>query len=485
MDQSGSTFLTDDPRRWPPAPGGLPVLGTLAIVGMTAAVALAATGLGQPHFFAPELLPLIFLVAVLVSAVAFGFWCGLIAAATGFAALNYLFTDPLYTFHVAHFADLVALVEFLLVAAFSGFLAGRLHDRAEEARTRAEALAILSDLSASLAEAGNTEQALEAALPPLMRLCQGSAIVVTAKGVIPATTCLDPVTQAAAERALRNAQPQPAAAQGWEGSQLTFLPLIESVVLGHTPLAGREGPRRERVIGALVHQLRLALQRLDFAARAQSERQRAEAEAARSAVLASLGHDLRTPLATILGAASSMKELDLSPEARLDLLTAIEEEAARLNAHVSNLMQLSRLELAAPPRRDWVDLGDLVTAAATRLRRAVMGADLHFHPGPVPMIQSEGGLIEQALFNLLDNAMAHGRPPVTVTTSESADFLVVTIADQGPGLTASMAEWLNGPDLRPAVGQRGLGLAVAKGIARHLGGRLAWRDGAFVLSLPK
>lgn len=485
MNKASDEFLAEANGRWPPAPGVIGVATTLALVGGTGLAARAAMALLPVHVFAPEILPLLFLVAVLTSAVAMGFWCGLIAAVTGFSALNFLFTEPLYTFHIAHFADLVALVEFLLVAAFSGLLAGRLHDRARAARTRAEALGVLGDLSAALAEAETVDQALTAALPSLARLTQGQAIVVTPSGTLPKGVTLDPATQVACDRALRSQQPQPAAAPGWEGSRLTFLPLAEGMVLGHAPMTNRDGPMREAAIAAMVRQLRLALQRLDFAARARAERLRAETEATRSAVLASLGHDLRTPLATILGAASSLKELDLAPPARDDLLTAIEEEAARLNTHVSNLLQLSRLELAAPPQKTWVDLADLATSAATRLRRAVKGADLRLHLGPLPMIQSEGGLIEQALFNLMDNALSHGRGPVTITSLETPATLTLTVADQGSGLSEPLQAWLQGPDLRPASGQSGLGLAVAKGIARHLGGSLSWADNAFTLSLPK
>lgn len=485
MNKASDEFLAEANGRWPPAPGGLGVVATLALVGGTGLAARAAMALLPAHVFAPEILPLLFLVAVLTSAVAMGFWCGLIAAVTGFAALNFLFTEPLYTFHIAHFADLVALVEFLLVAAFSGLLAGRLHDRAHAARTRAEALGVLGDLSAALAQTETVDQALKAAMPALARLSQGQAIVVTPAGTIPKGATLDPATQVACDRALRSLQPQPAAAPGWEGSRLSFLPLGEGMVLGHAPLANRDGPMREAAIAAMARQLRLALQRLDFAARARAERMRAEAEATRSAVLASLGHDLRTPLATILGAASSLKELDLTSLARDDLLTAIEEEAARLNAHVSNLLQLSRLELAAPPRKAWVDVADLVTSAATRLLRAEKGADLRLQLGALPMIQSEGGLIEQALFNLMDNALSHGHGPVSVTGLETATTLTLRIADQGLGLPAPLQAWLQGPDLRPASGQSGLGLAVAKAVARHLGGSLSWADNAFTLSLPK
>lgn len=485
MEQPAHAFLKDDPGRWPPAPRLIALIWTLALVAVTAIAARLAMGVILHDLLPEEVLPLLFLVSVLIAAVVFGFWCGIAAAVAAFAALNFLFTEPRYTFHISRFTDFVALIEFLLVAAFAGVLAGRLHDRAEAARTRAGALNVLGELSAALAEAETPDQAVQVALPPLARLCQGQAVVITAEGVQPRGTALNPATLAAAERALRSGQAQPAAAPGWEGSTLTFLPLADGVLLGHAPLTGPEGPQREQAIAALLRQTRLALQRLDFATRAKAERQRAEAEAARSAVLTSLGHDLRTPLATILGAASSLRELDLPPEARADLLTAIEEEAGRLNAHVSNLMQLSRLELEPPPRRDWVDVGDLVAAAAARLRRAVKGADLRLIHADLPMIRSEGGLIEQAIFNLLDNAVAHGMPPVTVTTGETDESLFITLADQGAGLPRPMAEWLAGPDLRPAPGQSGLGLAVAKGIARHLGGDLVSIGSAFTLSLPK
>lgn len=487
MAHMDDTDLTDGPGQMPPWPRFMALVWTLALVVGAALGADLAFGLLPEHLLPDEVLPLIFLVAVLLAAVAFGFWCGLFAAAMAFGALNFLFTQPLYTLHITDFADLVALIEFLLVAALCGLLAGRLHDRAEAARARAEALAVLGDLSAALATAQTPTEALLAALPPLRRLCQGPAACLTPDGRLPPEIALDPATLAAAERALRSGQPQAAAALGWQGATLTFLPLTEDILIGHSPVTGPEARRRERAIGALAQQTRLALQRLDFAARAKAERLRAETEATRSAVLASLGHDLRTPLATILGAASSLKELDaqLPPEARADLLTAIEEEAARLNSHLSNLMQLSRLELAAPPRSDWVDVNDLVTAAVARVRRAVKGADLRLDLSDLPMIRSEGGLIEQALFNLIDNAVAHGKGPVNVTTTEEAEGLSVTVADHGPGLSPVLAEWLAGTDLRPAQGQSGLGLAVAKGIARHLGGSLTWSDRAFTLKLPK
>ncbi|MBC7737366.1 MAG: DUF4118 domain-containing protein [Candidatus Saccharibacteria bacterium] len=479
--------LKDEPEGLPPAPRAIDLSVTLAIVGMTAGAAFW----GQVILPA-DMVPLMFMLAVLIAALAFGFWAGLMAAITAFGALNFLFTDPLFTFDVARLHDLTALVMFLIVAGLAGLLAGRLHDQAEAARARAEVLGVLSDLSSALAAARTAQDALTVALRPLEQLCGGAALILTQSGagpsvLLPLPMPLDPATQAAAERAFRTGQGQPAAAPGWPGSRYSLLPLTDGLLVGHAALSGREASRRALAIGALVQQTRLALQRLDFAAKAEAERLRAEAEATRAAVLTSLGHDLRTPLATILGAASALKDLDaqLSPAARHDLLLAIEEEAGRLNAHVSNLMQLSRLELSAPPRLDWVDLNDSVAAATTRARRAVKGAQVQETLASLPMIRSTGGLIEQAVFNLIDNALTHGRGAVQIATHAAAGACTVTVRDHGPGLPPAVSDWLAGPDARPAPGQRGLGLAVAKGVARHLGGSLSWTDGAMTLTLPE
>lgn len=489
--------LSEEPSGFPPAPGPFGLGATFALVLLTSFGARVALAVFPAAILPEATLPMLFLITVLLSAVAFGFWTGLLAAVLAFGALNYFFTVPLYTFHISRPQDLFALLVFLIVAALAGLLAGRLHDRAEAAQTRAEALTILGALSSDLAAAETRTAALAAALRHMARLCGGPAVVLTRRDehilVLmsdPVDRGLDPVELSAAERCLRTGRIEPAAAQGWPGSALSFLPITEGeggIALGHGRLAGREGPLRGLAIIALAEQLRLALQRLDFAENAQAERQRAEVEATRSAVLTSLSHDLRTPLATILGAASALKDLDasLSPAARIDLLAAIEEEAGRLNQHVTNLLQLTRLELDAPRRPTWVDLNDTAEAAVSRARRSFKDADIAMRLAPdLPMIRAEGGLLEQALFNLIDNALHHGRAPVSVESGNLHDAVFVRVRDAGNGPSDLLRTWLAGPEMRPALGQRGLGLAVAKAIARHLGGRLSWQDGAFTLSLP-
>jgi two-component system sensor histidine kinase KdpD len=489
--------LTVKTADWPPLPGWQ---------GLGATFLLLAAAAGLVTFggsFLPETAsPLIFLTAVLLASVVFGFWTGLIAAAVAFGMLNFLFTRPLYTFQIAHPQDLITLSVFLLVAALAGLLAGRLHDQAEAATSRAEVLAVLSNLSASLAAAHDEAEVVAIATEHLATLVKGPAATFRAAGtspdllsVMPPDYQPTPDELQAAERALRHHRAQAAAAEAWAGPRLTLIPLAATsgaaLALGYRPPPfGRESLRRDPAIAVLVHQTGLALQRLDFAARAHAERDRAEAEATRSALLASLSHDLRTPLATILGAASSLRDLqaDLSPEAKDDLLTAIVEEAARLSRHVTNLLQMTRLEAAIAPNLVWVDVADVAEAAVVRARRAFPQARIETDLGAsLPMVRAEAGLLEQAVFNLIENAVRHGAPTVRVqAVSADALWVQIIVRDQGIGPPALVRDWLASPDPRPALGVRGLGLAVAKGIARVLAGDLvaAPAEAAFILRLP-
>ena len=487
--------LAKETSRIPPAPSMAGLSATVLLVAASAGV----IWLGGPMLPDPTA-PLIFLIAVLLSAVAFGFWTGLVAAGVAFGVQNFFFTDPVFTMHVARPQDLIVLLVFLLVAGLAGFLAGRLHDQAAAATARSEVLEILSGLSAELGTAETEARVIEVGLRRLARLCRGTVVALRSDDPAPTLVVSIPETfipnmseLQAAERALRLNRVEPAAVTGWEDGRLTMHPLAETatgaLVVGYTPTLGHEGARRATAIDALCQQMRQALQRVDFASRAQTERRRAETEATRSALLSSLSHDLRTPLATILGAASALKELDASlvPAARADLLTAIEEEATRLNRHVTNLLQMTRLETGIQLHLAWVDAADLAQAAVLRARRAWPLARIEIDlPLNLPMIRADGSLIEQAVFNLIDNAIHHGAPPVRVVARLSGSTLQLQVSDTGSGVSTEIADWLSSSDSRPSAGQRGLGLAVAKGIARVLGGTLCCvgPGSSFSLSFP-
>lgn len=439
--------------------------------------------------------PLIFLIAVLLSAARSGFWIGLATAVAAFLLMNFLFTEPFFTLHVARAEDIVALAVFLAVAGLVGSLAGRLHDRAEAARAQAETLAVLAEAAARLAEADSRPAVLAHAVRNLSDLAQGQAVAVALPqlprvlAAWPALAELSAADAQGAERCLTSGRAQPAVAEGWPGGYMAFLVVPQggaALALGHARLAGRDTGPRAVAIATLAEQIALALRRLDASTQEAAARQEAEREATRAALLTSLSHDLRTPLATILGAATTLKELDaaLPQAARADLLAAIVEEADRLNSHVTNLLQMTRLSREIALRRDWVDLNDIVRAAVTRAQRAHPGMVCETALADLPMARAEAGLLEQALFNLIDNALKHGQPPVRVTSGQTAQGFVLSIGDAGPGPSAQVKTWLDEAHLWPMPEQRGLGLAVAKGIARVHGGRLCWAGGAFTLSLP-
>lgn len=484
--------LPPDPQPWQQPPRLADLAVTLAlVVGAAGAVALAGPALPEAAR------PLIFLIAVLIAAVRFGFWTGMIAAALAFFSLNFLFVEPTHTFRIARLQDVVALAVFLLVAGLAGALAGRLHDQAQAAQDRALVLRALSDASADLARPGTAAEVTARLLPHLAALTGAPTFAVGsgAPALIaahPPGAEPGPATLQAADRALRRMRADPGVIG--DGPPIVIQPVADlaagRLVLAHglPPQPGRARAIRLAAAEDLARQLALALQRLEAEARAQAESLRAEAEATRSALLASLSHDLRTPLATILGGVSALKMLkaDLSPEAEADLLTAVEEEAQRLSRHVENLLQMTRLESGIAPLRTWVDPADVARAALNRIARAYplarIEADL---PSDLALVRSDPGLLEQALFNLAENAIRHGGGAVSVTARIEGSTLDLTVSDPGPGLPPALADWLAGAGTRPAPGQRGLGLAVCKGIARALGLGLSAGPGARItLSLP-
>lgn len=447
-----------------------------------------------------------FITAVLISAVQRGFWPGLFSAALAFFLLNFLFAAPHFTLFVTHPQDLVTLAAFLLVAGLTGLMTGRLREQRDAAEGRAAVLTVLSEVSADLIRADRPETVLQAALTHLGRVAGGPAMILTRDGdqglalLAASPEGLQPTGSdlQAADGALRHSRIEYAAARGWNGSPFTFVPLNSGQttlhVLGHqrldTSLADLS--YREEAIGVIRHQTEMALQRLAFAETAEAERQRAEASGQRAALLASLSHDLRTPLATILGSVTTLRDLGraLPPEAQQDLLSAASEEAERLSQYVTNLLQMTRLELGGTLRTAWVDAADIARDAIERVTRitpqAVIDTDL---PEDLPMIRAEAALLEQGLINLLENAVKYSDGPILLSGRVEGDTLSLSIADRGPGLPQPLTDWLHGDTLHAAPGSRGLGLPISKGIARTLGGHLSasTRDGGgaiLTISLP-
>lgn len=491
MDSGGQAaktrpMMTPAPRMprhegWAALPRLPQVLGAALFL----AVAAFGTHLIQDSFPEPSGL-FLFFVAVLVAAVRFGFWIGIASAIAAFALFNFLFVAPLYTFAIAKPGDLLVLAEFLCVAGLTGFLAGRLREEANAAKSRAAVLEVLSAFAADLAEADEAMAVEQALLIHATALANGPALVLHAGNSDASLEAADlqaPDLQAA-ERTFRRHIPQVAAEPGQQGGRYTFLPLMQQgqvvVVLGYHRLDAQRPDRfaRAAAIEVICHQANLALERLRFAQAAEDARTSATREQLRAALLTSLSHDLRTPLATILGAITSLRQLGatLPPAARDDLALAIEEEAQRLASYVDNLLHMTRLQAGLALHLIWVDPADVIAAAVARARRAYPLAEITVDLPDLPMIRAESALLEQTLFNLIDNAVKFSTPPahVQITARVQAQTLTLTVTDQGPGIAPDALAKIFTLFFRanPKLPGTGLGLTICHGITTALGGSL-------------
>jgi two-component system sensor histidine kinase KdpD len=239
------------------------------------------------------------------------------------------------------------------------------------------------------------------------------------------------------------------------------------------------------LLDALSEQAAAAIDRASLTREMVSARSAAEAERVRNTLLASISHDFRTPLSSILGAATSLIDYEdrLDPQAKKDLLGQIKSEAEGLDAMVRNLLAITRIDAGALELRlDWVDLKDIVGRVVGAARRR--GAAQIFEVGlPVdlPLVWADATLIEQAIGNLIANAVAHtpAQTHVAVTASVTPDQVAVHVVDDGPGIASDALprifdKFVKAQDSETDGGQgTGLGLAIAKGIMEAHGGTIA------------
>ena len=310
------------------------------------------------------------------------------------------------------------------------------------------------------------------------------------RAAFPPEDMLGTSEDAAARWAFRNGE-----IAGWRSgtlpnAQFQFQPLRTSRgtlgVIGFQP-ADRSVPlggEDERALAALLDQAAIAIERTQLVAEARDSEAKVENERLRTALLSSISHDLRTPLASIIGSITTLRRYgDRMPESdQADLLEAIEEEASRLGRFVSNLLDMTKLEAGTLDlRRDWVDVSDAAQAAADRAERAFPHRRIDLRiASDLPMVRGDAALLQQVIFNLLDNAdkFAAGGTPTSVEVRSRDAWIEVAVEDEGTGIPPDDLERvfdkfvrLSGADGRPAG--TGLGLAIAKGVVEAMGGAIA------------
>jgi two-component system sensor histidine kinase KdpD len=229
------------------------------------------------------------------------------------------------------------------------------------------------------------------------------------------------------------------------------------------------------LIEAIARQAGLALGRVKFADQAREATLRARTEEMRNALLSAVSHDLRTPLAVITGAATTLRDDEdrLSDAARRELLTQIVDDARRLERVLANLLQLTRVESGLVPTRELIPVEELIGGALTRMEGTIGGWKVDLDVPSDLIVPVDPVLFEQVLINLIDNATKHGAPPLELRAHASGAMIVIEVIDHGPGVPPELWTSVFDKFVRASTAPgAGLGLAVVRAIVEAHGGRV-------------
>jgi two-component system sensor histidine kinase KdpD len=481
-----------------PPPPGIRAYGAYLL--SAGAVGLAGVGAAVlESFLALPNLSMIFLVAVLVSAVTWGLGPSIFAAVSSMLVYNFFFVPPLHTFTVASPQDLLALIVYLIVAVLTSNLAARVRSQAEAATRREARTDALYALSREIAGAAELDDVLRAIGKQIAHLLNAQVVVLlpdadhlVLKGGHPPHVTLTEAERAAATWAWQRNQPAGRGTDTLPGTAWFYLPLRTAQgtvgVLGlHVEAADTVmSPDQRRLVEALAGQATVAIERARLVQEMQQARLHTETERLRDALLSSISHDLRTPLVSIIGAVSSllMEGVTYDKRARRDLLLTVQEEAERLNRFVGNLLDMTRLESGALAlNREWVDLGDVLGTAVARLVQSLSRFRLSLVVEPeLPMLRLDFVLIEHVLVNLLENAAKYSPPGTSIRVHARREHasVVMDVADEGMGVPPADLERIFDKYYRVQRGDTqgagtGLGLSICRGIIEAHGGRIVAR----------
>ncbi|CAO3455956.1 Osmosensitive K+ channel histidine kinase KdpD [Azospirillum argentinense] len=506
------TVRTAAPRR--------PALSWWPYAAATGYVALAL-GVGEvlQQVLDVSNVALVFLTAVLTSAVTGGLGPSLYACVASILAFNYFFLNPLYTFSIADPENIVALFFFAVVAVIASNLTARVRAQAVTARLRAKTTEDLYGFSRKLAGVVTMDDLLWATAHQIAAMLKVHVVLllpdggtVSVRAGYPPEDELREADLAAAVWAWENNRPAGRGSDTLPGAKWLFLPLRTGRgpvgVVGidtDTARTGKPGalltPDQRRLLDALTDQAALAIERVTLAEDVDRARLAAETERLRSALLTSISHDLRTPLASILGSATSLTVYGagMDEASRRDLAATIQEEAERLNRFIANLLDMTRLESGAiRPRTGPVDLAETVGSALGRAGRILAGHRVDVDlAADLPMLEADDVLFEQVLFNLLDNAAKYAPTGsrIEVGAAREDGRVRIEVRDEGDGIPAADVERIFDKFYRVQAQDRqragtGLGLAICRGFVEAMGGTIAAgnrkdRSGAvFTLTMP-
>jgi len=439
---------------------------------------------------------LVFLMAVLAAALSFGLGAALFASLLSAFALNFFFLKPLYTLNISDPESVIALGFFLGVAFIASNLTSRVQRQAAAARQRARTTEDLYLFSKKLAGTGTLDDVLWATayqiasmlkLRVVLLLPENGSIAV--KAGYPPEDTLDEADVAAARWAWENDRAAGRGADTLPGAKRLYLPLKT----GRTPVGvvgldnDKSGPlltpEQRRLLDALTDQAAVAIERIQLVDDVERAKLAAEADRLRSALLTSISHDLKTPLAAILGAAGMLREPPdgLGKDDQAELLGTVVDESERLNRFIANLLDMTRIESGATaPNAGLNFVGDIVGTALQRTRKITAGHRVAVEiPADLPMLNIDPVLFEQVLFNLIDNAAKYAPEGTMIGLKGWADggSVLLQVIDEGPGIPGEDLERVFDSFYRVRKGDQvragtGLGLSICRGFVEAMGGTI-------------
>lgn len=473
----------------------IPYLASSLMVGaITLVFTLVSPFLGLVNISLTYLLPILIIAAL---------WGTLPAIATalmGTIAFDLFFVPPFFQFTVADFRYLISFAIFMLVGLITGTLSDRLKKQVNYSRQRENSISALYSLSRDIAAVDNLDAVLDCIVSNVSKTLEGQVLLLLpnekAQLVLRKDSGLNnfldkhelSVATWVYERGLK-------AGKGTEtsgNSQALYLPLsTEQGTQGVLGIYIKDSKaqfdsERIRLLEAFTGLSAMAINRVKLAEQARVSLSLVESERLRTALFNSLSHDLRTPLASIIGAVTGLLEdqnLVYGPEARIELQKTILHGAERMNRFISNLLDMARLESGMLRlNKEWCDLQDIVGVAINRLGNTLTRRplDINIQEG-LPLVQADGILIEQVLINLLDNALKYSEAAskIMISIRQQGKQLEIVVANRGHGIPETDLSKVFDKFYRLSsplqVSGTGLGLAICKGLIEAHGGDI-WAE---------
>ena len=461
-------------------------------------VVAAALGFGEliRPYFGIENVDLVFLTAVVGVAVRFSLWPSLFASVLSSLCYNFFFLPPLCTFTIAEPTNVAALFFFTVVAVIVSNVAARVRRQATAAMNRARTTEALYSFSRKLAGVGTLDDVLWATAYQIALMLKVRVVIllpenqsIVVKAGYPPEDSLDDSDIAAAKWAWEHNHSAGRASDTLPGAKRLFLPMrtgrgaIGVVGIDSDKQGPLLTPEERRLLDALLDQGALAIERVRLVEDMEGAKLTIETDRLRAALLTSISHDLKTPLAAVFAAAGTLRDLSsaLSDAEKADLLATIIDESDRLNRFIANLLDMTRLESGAVvPNTALHDLGEIVGSALQRASTILASHRVEVSlAADLPMLDLDAVLFEQALFNLLDNAAKYAPVGtlIRIQSWQDASSVWLQIIDEGEGIPAADLEHIFDKFFRAQKGDQvragtGLGLVIARGFVEAMQGTL-------------